>query len=478
MTRFKFSCLPALAGVLSLSFTVLVASAFPALAEDLGPRFDAKDVVSETAPHATAPVSGLGKTALVPKSARLIDQIVAVVNDEVITQVDLDERTDVLAQQLSKQQGGQTPDRRVLRRQVLERMITDRVLVQYGKESGMRVDDGTLDRAIARIAEENKVSQVDFRSNLQRDGVSWPRFREEIRNEILFARLREREVESKLNVTDAEVDAQIREETQRGGTEDELLISHVLIAVPEQADPEQITRREARARGALERLKAGDTFAQVAASYSDAPDALQGGSLGWRSLSRIPTIFASLAPDMKKGELSKIIRSGSGFHIFQVMDRRGANNPLIVRQYHLREILVRADANTSEAEARLKLRGLKARIDSGEDFAQLAKLLSEDENRVRGGDIGWVAKGETFPAFEKVMLELAPGKTSDVVQTQLGFHLVELVETRDNDVGEERRRAAARQGVRARKADEAFDEWVRQQRDSAYVEYRGGEQQL
>ena len=448
---------------------------------ELGPRFDAKDVVNEAttaaAPVGAAGAAGTGSGAPVPDHARLVDQIVAVVNDEVITQVDLDERTDVLAQQLAHQ-NGQVPERSLLRRQVLERMITDRVLVQFGRESGMRVDDATLDRAIARIAEDNKVSLADFRAGLQRDGVSWSRFREEIRNEILFARLREREVESKLTVTDAEVDAELREEAQRGTSEEELLISHVLIAVPEQADPEQITRREARARGALERLKAGDSMAQVAATYSDAPDALQGGSLGWRALSRVPTVFSATAPAMKVGEVSPIIRNGSGFHIFQLVDRRGASKGQIVRQYHLRQILVRVDANTREGEALLKLQALKARLDNGEDFATLAKGNSEDESRAKGGDLGWVSPGETFPSFEKAMVALKPGQVSDIIATQLGLHLIQLVETRDNDVSEERRRLAARQGVRARKVDEAFDDWVRQQRDGAYVEYRGGERQL
>ncbi len=451
-------------------FTALPAPA----AGELGPRFNAANVVAEDAP-AKAADGKAGEAA--PDHGRMLDQIVAVVNDEVITQVELDERTDVLMQQLSRQ-GGQGPERSVLRRQVLERMITDRVLAQYGRENGMRVDDATLDRAIARIAEDNKASLTEFREKVQRDGIVWPRFREEIRNEILVARLREREVENRLTVSDSEVEAELREEAQRGNSEDELLISHVLVAVPEQADPEQLARREARARESLERLKAGDSFAQVAASYSDAPDALQGGSLGWRALSRVPTVFSATAPSMRKGEISPIIRSGSGFHIFSLIDRRGAESPLMVRQYHLRELLVRVDANTSEPEARIKVRALKARLDGGEDFYQLAKLNSEDENRIKGGDIGWVAAGETFPEFEKVMKVLEPGKVSDIIQSPMGLHLVQLVESRDNDVGEERRRTAARQGVRARKVDEAFEDWVRQQRDGAYVEFRGGERQL
>ncbi len=463
---------------LMLACALWLASGMAVAAGDLGPRFDSKDVVGDEAARTGAAVP-LTRAALNVQAGtgRLLDQIVAVVNDEVVTQVDLDERTDQLLQSLSKQ-GGQPPERSVLRRQVLERMITDRVLAQYGRENGVRVGDATLDRAIARIADENKLSLAQFRENLQNDGVTWPRFREEIRNEILVARLREREIESRMNVTDGEVDSQLREEAARGNSEDELLISHVLVAVPEQADPEQISRREARAREALAKLQAGEKFSTVAASYSDAPDALQGGSLGWRTLSRIPTVFANTAPGMKKGEISAVIRSGSGFHVFSVLDRRGAEGALIVRQYHLRELLVRIDANTSEPEARVKVRALKARLDGGEDFYQVAKLNSEDENRIKGGDIGWVGAGETFPEFERVAKTLEPGKVSEIVQTPMGLHLVQLVESRDNDVAEERRRNAARQGVRQRKVDEAFEDWVRQQRDAAYVEFRGGERPL
>ncbi len=463
--------------LIALSLTLSTLPAFAA--GDLGPHFDPHDVVTDSAAVPAATAGSSDKVALAASGPHVVDQIVAVVNDEAITQVELDERTQTLADQLARQNsGGSPPEHSVLSRQVLERMITDRVLVQYGKENGMRVDDGTLDRAIARIAEENKASLEDFRKGLEKDGMIWSRFREDIRNEILFARLRDREVESHVNVTDAEVDAELREEAQRGSGEDELMISHVLVSVSEQADPEEIARREARAKEVLSHLKAGEPFAQVAASYSDAPDALQGGTLGWRPISRIPTVFANLAPDMKKGEISQVIRSGSGFHVFQVIDRRGGKAAEVVRQYHLREILVRIDSNTGDAEARVKLRALRARLEGGEDFSQLARLNSEDETRAHGGDLGWVAAGETFPAFEKAMVALKPGEISEVIQTPMGLHLIQLMEVRDNDVSEERRRMAARQGVRARKVDEGFDDWVRQQRDAAYVEYRGGERQL
>lgn len=442
------------------------------IAGELGPRFDAQDVVGGNTSSSSAQSGKKAKESKLP-----LDQIVAVVNNDVITQFELDERTEVLFNQFVRK-SGQTPDKTALRRQVLERMITDKILVQYGRETGIRIDDATLDRALTRIAEGNNMDVPTFRSNLEKEGMVWPQFREEIRKEILFSRLREREIDSKIVVTDSEVEAQLKEEAAAGGTEEELLISHILVSIPEQASPEQIARREERAKQAMEKLKAGQSFAQVAASYSDASDALQGGSLGWRTLSRVPSIFSSLAQAMKPGEVSSIIRAGNGFHIFQVQERRGATVSQIVKQYHLREILVRADTNVTENEARAKLAGLRARWQAGEDFQLLAKLNSEDENRNRGGDIGWVSQGESFPEFDKYMLSLKPGEVSEAIRTQMGLHLLQLVETRENEVGEERRRLAAKQGVRARKVDEGFDDWVRQQRDAAFVEYRNKDLQL
>lgn len=427
-------------------------------AAELGPKMG-----EEAPPAVQAPST--------PSIKPVLDQIVVVVNQDVITQSELNTRTDLYMRQLQKQ-SGKTPDREMLKRQVLERMISDKVLDQYARETGLRVDDSMLDRAIAAIAEENKLPLKDFRSKIEKDGLPWAGFREEIRQEIIVGRLRDREVDSKIVVTDAEVDALIKEENARGGSEDELLLSHILVSVPEQADPERIAKRESRAKEALQRLRQGEPFAQVAASFSDAQDALQGGSLGWRPMSRVPSLFASVAVQMKVGEVSNIIRSGNGFHIFAVMDRRGKAVAERVTQYHLREILMRLDSGLPESEVRARLLGVRARVTAGEDFLNLAHLVSEDENRAKGGDIGWVAKGESFPEFERVMLALKPGQVSDVIKTQLGLHLLQLVETREADLGEERRRIAAKQGIRARKVDEAFESWLRELRDTAFVDYR------
>jgi peptidyl-prolyl cis-trans isomerase SurA len=444
---------------------VVLSMAAASQARELGPRFDERDVIAGSDAQ-TSPKNKSQKD-----TQPLLDKIIAVVNNEVITRVELDDRTETLYKQFV-QKSGQTPDKEALRKQVLERLITDKVLIQYGRESGLRIDDGMVDGAIGRIAEDNKLDLASFKTKLQQEGIEWSKFREEIRKEILYARLRDREIDSKMVVTDAEVDVQLRAESAAGGNEEELLLSHLLVSIPEQADPEQIARREARAKQAMDKLKAGQSFAQVAASFSDASDALQGGSLGWRPMSRIPSLFSSLAQGMKPGEISSIIRAGNGFHIFQVVERRGSKVSQIVKQYHLREILIRLTASVTENDARAKLAGLRARWQAGEDFQLLAKLNSEDENRSKGGDIGWVSQGESFPEFDKIMIALKPGEVSEAVRTQMGLHLLQLVEFRENEVGEERRRLAAKQGVRARKVDEAFDDWIRQQRDSAFVEYR------
>ena len=444
---------------LAITFVGLAQSA------ELGPRFDERDIV------AGEKASSSQNNRSAKETKPVLDKIVTVVNNEVITQVELDERTETLYSQFVRK-SGQTPDKEALRKQVLERLITDKVLIQYGRETGLRIDDGMVEGAIGRIAEDNKLDVPTFRTKLRQEGIEWAKFREEIRKEILYARLRDREIDSKTVVTDAEVDAQLKAEEAAGGNEEEILISHLLVSIPEQADPEQIARRESRARQAMDKLKAGQSFAQVAATFSDASDALQGGSLGWRPMNRVPSIFSSLAQSMKPGEVSSIIRAGNGFHIFQVVERRGSKVSQIVKQFHLREILIRLNATMTENDARTKLAGLRARWQAGEDFQLLAKLNSEDENRNKGGDIGWVSQGESFPEFDKIMTSLKPGEVSEAVRTQMGMHLLQLVEFRENEVGEERRRLAAKQGVRARKVDEAFDDWVRQQRDTAFVEYR------
>jgi peptidyl-prolyl cis-trans isomerase SurA len=412
--------------------------------------------------HAQAPT---------PRQPVVLDRIVAVVNDEAITARELAERADIAMKQLS-QQGTSAPPRPVIERQLLERMIGDRVQLQFAKEAGIRVDDGELERAISRIAEQNKLSMQALRETLERDGVPYSKFREDIRSEILMTRLREREVDNKIVITESEVDALLAAERQ-DGSGDEVNLSHILVVVPENASPEQVQARRARAEEALNQVVKGVDFRQVAVSYSEAPDALQGGAMGWRPGDRLPTIFYDALKSMKPGDLSPLLRSANGFHIIKLNERRGTEaTPMTVQQTRVRHILIRTNELVSETEARNRLRVLKERVENKADFGELARVHSDDASASRGGELGWILPGDTVPEFEREMNQLQPGQVSDPVQTPFGWHIIQVLERGNQDVSKERRRLVARQTLRARKSDEAYQEWVRQLRDRAYIEMR------
>jgi len=402
----------------------------------------------------------------------LLDRTVAVVNNEVLTKVDLDDQVKMAMLQL-KRQGTPPPAADALEKQLLERMITSRILVQTAKETGLRVEDAQLQRAIERIAEENKMTPDQFRKSMEDDGVNFNRFREELRNEILVTRLKEREVDSKIVITDAEIDGYLRNQTLQGGKDDEYNLAHILILVPEGATPEQIQAKRAIADRALAQLQAGADFRQVSASFSDAQNALEGGPLGWRTTARLPEMFVDAVKGLKVGEVSQVLRSPNGFHILKLLDKRGNESPVIVQQTHARHILIRTSEVVSENEAKHRLEGLRERVVLGNaDFGELARQHSEDASATKGGDLGWLSPGDTVPEFEHAMNALKPGEVSEPVRTSFGWHLIQVLERRDEDMSKERQRVLARQAIRQRKSDEAYQEWVRLQRDKAYVEYR------
>jgi peptidyl-prolyl cis-trans isomerase SurA len=401
----------------------------------------------------------------------LLDRVVAVVNTDVVTRLDLDQQIQLATQQL-KRQGTPLPAPDVLERQLLERMVTSKVLVQLARDTGVRVDDTQLQRAIDRIAQDNKLTAEAFRKQLESEGVNFGRFREELRNEILITRLKEREVDSKILITDAEIDNYLKNQQNPEGKDEEYSFAHILVLVPEQATPEQIQAKRTVAEKALAQIRGGADFRQVSAGVSDAQNALEGGPLGWRPASRLPQIFVDAARTMKVGEVSPVLRSANGFHLVKLLDKRGNEGPVIVQQTHARHILLRLNEVVSETDAKQRLANLKERVENGGDFAELARLQSEDASAARGGDLGWLSPGDTVPEFERAMNALQPGQTSDPVQSPFGWHLIQVLERRSEDMSKERQRIIARQAIRTRKSDEAYQEWVRQQRDRAYVELR------
>jgi len=405
-----------------------------------------------------------------PRPVVLLDRIVAVVNNDVITRGDLEERYRFANLQLDRQ-GTPLPPRDALEKQILDRLITDQVQLQLAKETGLRVDDTELDRAINRIAQDNKTTLPQLRAALDKDGVPFARFREDIRNEIILSRLRQREVDNKIAISDGEIDSFISTQ-DRAGRGEEYNLSHILVRVPENASPEQIQGRRSRAEQALQQLGSGTDFRQVAAAFSDAPDALQGGAMGWREGARLPTLFLDAVKTLKIGQVSPLLRSANGFHLLQLNERRGSTAPVIVRQTHARHILIKTNELVPQAEARRRLATLKERLDNKADFAELARLHSEDTSGGRGGDLGWVSPGDTVPEFEHAMNALEPGQISDPVQTPFGWHLIQVLARRDEDMSKERQRLSARTALHARKSDESYQEWLRQLRDRAYIEYR------
>ncbi|HET7548649.1 MAG TPA: peptidylprolyl isomerase [Usitatibacter sp.] len=432
----------------------------------------AATMVLAQAPSAPA-AAGRLDTRLADTPSRIVpvDRIVAVVNDDVITQNELNDRVALVTHQLQRQ-GATLPPADALTRQILERLINDRVQLQLAKEEGIKVDDLTLDRTIERIAQENHMSMADFRKALERDNLDYARFRDDIRNEILIARLREKDVDNNIVVTDAEVETELAREAREASGDVEYQLSHILVAVPPQASAEQIEARRRRAVEALAALRRGANFAQIAAQYSDAPDALKGGDLGWRPAGRLPTLFLDVLKRMKPGDVSDILRSPNGFHVVKLVDERKKANAAGVEQTHVRHILIRAREGLSDAEARDRLEKLRERIVGGADFAQVARQNSEDSSAAKGGDLGWVAPGDTVPEFERVMNSLKPGEVSQPFQTPFGWHIAQVIERRSEALSDERRKTAARQAIRARKADEAYQDWLRQQRDRAFVENR------
>jgi peptidyl-prolyl cis-trans isomerase SurA len=397
---------------------------------------------------------------------RTVDRIVAIVNEDIVLESEL-ERLIARVRGEIQQANQQPPPDNVMREQMLERLVIIRLQQQVAEMTGIRVDDETVNLAIGDIARRNNVSVDEFREILARDGYEFDAFREDIRTEITIARLRQRDVDNLVTVTDREVDNFLATRGVEGPGEKEFHVQHILVATSEVASEETLKAARAEAEEALARARAGDEFASVAEEYSDVAV-----DLGWRKRGDLPTIFAGVVPGMEPGEVSDVIRSPSGFHIVHLLEQRGVGE-VIVRQTHARHILIRTSEIIGADEARRRLAQLKTRIENGEDFGELARSNSDDRgSSIKGGDLGWASPGDMVPEFERVMDSLEPGQLSDPFPSQFGWHLMQVLERRDHDGTEEVRRAQAREAIRKRKLEEEREAWLRRLRDEAYVEYR------
>ena len=413
---------------------------------------------TQTAPHRQA-------------QPQTLDRIVAVVNEGVITQYQLDARTRSATAQLQRQKV-QLPPPDILKRQVLDQMITERAQVQQAKEAGVRVEDNELSQAIDRIAANQKMSTNQLRQVVEKDGMTWTDFREGIRDQMMVARIREREVDAKIVVTPGEVDNFLANQSVSGAGE-EVHLAHILIRIPEGASPETLQKLRAKAVAIDEQAKAGKDFAQLAAANSESNDAMQGGDLGFRPIDSLPQVMSSAVANLKPGQVSDVVRSPSGFHIVKLLGRRGGGSALPqVQQTHARHILIKVTEITSESEAKQKITLVHQRLKAGEDFAALAKLYSQDGSAQKGGDLGWLYPGDTVQPFEQAMNALKIGEISGPVQSPFGFHIIQVLERRTTDVSQDRQRQRAMGALRQRKMEDANLEWIRQVRDRAYVEIR------
>lgn len=418
-----------------------------------------------------APATSMPKKLDPQKQVAVIDTVVAVVNDDVITRQELDDRLRMVVRQLQKQ-GTPLPAPEVLEKQILERMINDMLQTQFAKESGVRVDDTQLDLAITRIAQQNQISSLaEFRARIESDGVDFKKFREEIRNEIISTRLREREVESKLVISDTEVDNYLANKAKMGSENEEFHLAHILVVVPEQASAEKIQAARDKAEQALAQLKGGADFAQVAAGASDAKDALQGGDVGWRTGDRIPQMFMNELQHLQPGQTTSVLRSPSGFHILKLVEKRSGGASAVITQTHARHILIKTSETVPEADAQKRLMEIKQLIENGADFAEQAKRHSQDGSAQQGGDLDWLSPGQTVPEFEEAMNKLQPGMIG-MAQSQFGWHLIQVIERRNADVSVQQQRQQARAAIGTLKSDEQYQDWLRQLRDHAFIEYR------
>ena len=427
---------------------------------------------SPGAPGTAAPGPAAGPAAPAAPRGVSLNRVVAVVNDGIVLQSALDQQVQLVTERL-QQAGQQMPPRDILRQQVLERLVLQEIQMQRADSAGIKVSDEQLNQALTDVASRNNVKFSDLPAALEAQGLDYRIYREEIRRELILGQLRQRDVYSRIYVSPREVDQCVAKALAAPEDRLEYDVAHILVAIPASATPQQIEERTARAQGVYERAKRGEDFADLAVSYSDAGTALDGGKLGWRKISQLPSVVAEVVPSLKPGEVSEIIRTPSGLNIFKLVDTRGTQPAALVSQVHTRHILMQTNAVEDDETVRQKLGKIRDRILKGEDFAAIASVSSIDPgSATRGGDLGWTNPGTFVPEFEKRLDELDMNEISEPFKTQFGWHIVQLLGRRTYDASEDTMRNKCVQQMRESRADEETELWLRRLRDEAYVEYR------
>lgn len=415
--------------------------------------------------------SALLAVSLQVTAAEEIDAVAVVVNDSIISKREVDSRLNDFVRQLELQ-GQRLPPMQALKKQVVERMIVDRIQLEMAKAQGIHIDDLTLNKMLEGIAQKNRSTLEDMRRMLEAKGIRYEDFREQTREDMIIRQLQQRMIYSRVKVSQQEIDIFLEQQKQSGeAANDEYHLGHILIATPEAASPEDVNKALTTARNVIEEINTGKDFNDIALKYSDGRNALKGGDLGWRTAAELPPLFLDEARELEKGQISKPLRSASGFHIIQLVDKKTQQH--LVKQTHARHILIKSDAITTDEEARQKIQSLKQRLDAGEDFAELAQEFSQDPgSKNSGGDLGWAARGTFVPRFDQVMNSLRINETSEPFKSQFGWHIIQVLERRQHDETEQLIRSNAERSIQNRKAEEELQLWIRQARDEAYVEYR------
>jgi peptidyl-prolyl cis-trans isomerase SurA len=425
-----------------------------------------------TAVHAEEPI-GMTATDSQENSAQnyTLNRIAAVVNVDVILVSELNAAVKKVVAQLN-QKGTQLPDRDALVKQVLERLIVDKLQMQIAERNGLTIDDNTLNEEIEALARSNGVNLSVFREVLEKEGYSYAAFRENIRKKLILEEVRRQMVANRIKVNDQEINNLLASLEASGEGDVKYHFAHIMVLIPEAAGPNEIEAARLRANNILIRAREGSDFEQMAIAESDGQNALEGGDLGWRSIGQIPSLFTETARHIQVGQVSGLMQSSGGFHIIKLLEKSGEEVHM-VNQTRVRHILIKTDTVNSEEDVKIRMQQLEIRLQGGEDFAELARSNSQDTlSAARGGELGWVSQGDTVPRFEAAMDKLAIGEISKPVQSRFGWHIIQVEGRRQHDSTDQYERARAKQLIQARKYEEELVLWLRRLRDESYVEYR------
>jgi peptidyl-prolyl cis-trans isomerase SurA len=406
-------------------------------------------------------------------SGQLLDRIVAVVNEGILLQSELDTQTGMIVRQL-REQNTQLPAPEVIKGQVLEQLILKELQLQRARRLGIQVPDAMLNATLSQVASRNGLTLTQLPQAMAADGIDYATFREDMRADMMIEALHQRDVVARIQVSDREIERYLERQESNANEQVDYDLSHILIAIPSSSRPEEVANAEQRAGEVHNRLVQGEDFAELAITYSDGQNALEGGSLGWRKGGQLPGNFEQIVSELSPGQFSAPVRSPSGYHILMVNDVRGTEK-FVVLQTHTRHILVRPDEILDDNAIRAKMQRIRQRIvDDGEDFADVARLESADPGSApKGGDLGWTSPGSFIPAYEAEVAKLSPGEISQPFRTDYGWHIVQLLDRKERDTTDEVKRDRAIQAIRSGKQEQETDIWLRQLRDEAYVEIRG-----